>query len=59
MITREDILALITEEKELFAEYSKACTRYKITQDPIAIAVKDGKIELLQMLLKDADTTRN
>ncbi len=58
-ITREQILTLISEEKERFARYSELCSQYQVPPDPVAVANKDGKLEILQRLLKDANTSKN
>jgi hypothetical protein len=53
-ISRDQILSLISEEKERFAKYSELCSQYQVPPDPVAAANKDGKLEILQLLLKDA-----
>jgi len=55
MVTRELILDLIAEEKSEFAEYTKQCNHYQVQIDPLAVARKDGRIEILQRLLKESN----
>jgi hypothetical protein len=53
MTPKELLLSLISEEKELFGEYSQLCARYQIQPDPIAIAKHQAKLEILQRLLQE------
>jgi hypothetical protein len=53
MTLKELLLSLISEEKERFGQYSQLCATYQIQPDPIATARHQGKLEILQRLLRD------
>ena len=59
MYTREFILKLITEEKELFSEYSQLCARYQSQPDMIIVAKHQAKIEVLQKILQTDPIIKN
>lgn len=59
MVTREILLALISEEKEKFSNYSQLCAQYQITPDPIAVAKSQATLEILQRLLKVNSTIKS
>jgi len=52
VLSKDNILDLISNEKEKFNEYSLLCTHYKIQQDPLAVARYSSTIEALEMILK-------
>jgi hypothetical protein len=56
--TREDVSALIAEEKEALSSYKALCARYTISPDPIAIAVSEAKVQILQKLMKGSRLSR-
>jgi hypothetical protein len=53
MTSKELFLSLISEEKERFGQYSQLCAQYQISPDPIAIARHQGRLEILQQLLRE------
>ena len=53
MITKENLLTLISEEKNVFAQYSQSCAQYQIDLDPLAEARHRGRLEALQALLQE------
>jgi fructose-1,6-bisphosphatase len=53
MVTRELLLKLISEEKENFSKYSQACANYQISVDPLALAKSQGRLEILNKILKE------
>lgn len=59
MTPKELLLSLISEEKERFGEYSQLCALYQIPPDPIAIARHQGKLEVLQQLLREKIITKS
>jgi hypothetical protein len=52
MISKQQILELISEEKEKHSSYLQLCAYYKIEPDPIAIAKCSTKVETLDHMLK-------
>lgn len=52
MLTRQQILDLIAEEKSKYSTYMQSCAYYKIDPDPIATTKCQSKIDLLENLLK-------
>lgn len=52
MITKEKILTLITEEKELYNKYSELCAHYKISPDKLVVAKHSSIVETLEMMIK-------
>ena len=49
--SREDLVQLITEEKEYYNQYLRLCERYQIPPNQVATTVAKAKMELLQKLL--------
>lgn len=58
MITKETLLNLISEEKDDFSKYSQSCANYQITPDPIALAKHQGRLEIIQRLLREKFSTK-
>ena len=52
MLNKDYILSLIAEEKEQFSKYCQLCSIYSGTPDPLIKARHQGKVEILQILLK-------
>ncbi len=50
-IQREEVLDLISDEKEALAEYERLCARFMIPPDMTAQRVVSAKIALLENLL--------
>jgi len=50
---KEIILSLIAEEKDNFNKYSQLCSIYQVPTDPLVVARSQGRLEILQLLLKD------
>jgi hypothetical protein len=59
MTPKELLLSLISEEKELFGEYSQLCAQYQIQPDPIALAKHQAILETLQKLLQEKIITKS
>lgn len=58
-ITRELLLSLIAEEKEKYSEYSQLCAHYQIQENPQAQSRSQGKLEILNHLLKILGSTKS
>ena len=52
MLSKQQILDLLTEEKNQYATYLLCCAQYKIEPDSVAQAKALSKIETLECLLK-------
>jgi len=50
--SKEDLLSLLTEEKERLALYTRLCHQYQIEPHPIAQATSQAKIQLLTELVE-------
>jgi fructose-1,6-bisphosphatase len=49
---RDQVIKMITEEKDQYLSYKTLCARYKITPDPIATAIVMAKTETLETIVK-------
>lgn len=54
MFDRDVLLSLIAEEKESFSQYCQLCSQYLIPEDPLATARHQGRMEILETLLRQA-----
>lgn len=59
MTPKEFLLSLISEEKERFGQYSQLCALYQVQIDPLAAARHQGKLEVLQCLLREKIITKS
>lgn len=50
--SKENLLILISLEKEEFLKYSQSCSNYQIEINPIALARHQGRMEILETLLR-------
>jgi len=52
MLSKDNILDLISDEKNKYSLYLQSCTYYKIDPDPLATVKCSAKIEVLEHILK-------
>lgn len=52
MWSKQQLLDLITEERNKYSTYMQLCTYYAIAPDRVAIAKSSSKIDTLECLLK-------
>lgn len=52
MLSKQQILDLITEEKNKYSSYLQLCSYYKVEPDPIVNAKCLTKVETLEFMLK-------
>lgn len=52
MLSKQQILDLIAEEKNKYSSYLQLCSYYKIEPDPVAIIKCSTKVETLEFMLK-------
>jgi len=50
-VSKQDILELISFEKETYGQYMQLCAHYQIDPDPRAISFYRGKMKILTSLL--------
>lgn len=50
VLQREEILDLISEEKEAIAAYERLCARYTIIPDQMALKISAARINMLESL---------
>jgi hypothetical protein len=58
MLAKEALMVLISEEKDNFSRYSQLCTTYQVQTDPLVMARHQGRLEILQRLLREKPTTK-
>jgi hypothetical protein len=52
MLSKQQVLDLIVEEKNKYSAYIQLCSYYKIDPDPIATVKCSAKVETLEYMLK-------
>lgn len=52
MLSKQQILDLITEEKNKYSSYLQFCAYYKIEPDPMVTVKCSTKVETLDFILK-------
>ena len=53
MIEKNDILQLITEEKDIYSRYLSICKIYNVQPDTIAVAKHEAILECLNKILNN------
>jgi hypothetical protein len=52
-LSKELLFSLFSQEKDLYSQYLQLCAIYQTQPDPLVTARHQGKLEILQHLLRE------